>query len=345
LKPVVDHQIKPRRAGRPRWRRGKLRFLPPQYFDRRSLDVDGIARTYWVPLDPPIEAVAAALSDPPPLLIALHGLNSSGSRLAWWSSLDSRGPLAGFRCVFPDALRTVWDDHGCGRVDGADDPAFIAALIDHLAGTGQADPRRVVLTGVSSGATFAERLARTGAVNVDGLALVTGTARVASRRHTPLAGADTDVLLIAGTDDPMLPYEGGAARGRLGRATLKDVREVLLDGSGHDSVAPEQLMADWIAANGCRTPPLVQSLAPTAENFPVVRLAWAPEASGGATVELYRIEGGGHGWPNGRQYLPARMIGRIPQGFDATGIVLRFACAAFDRASGAALAPEAQAGG
>jgi polyhydroxybutyrate depolymerase len=344
LKPVVDHQLKPRRARLPRWRRGKLRFLPPQYFDRQSLEVEGTVRTYWTPPDPSVESVAAALSDPPPLLIALHGLNSSGSRLAWWSGLGDRGPLAGFRCVFPDALRTVWDDHGCGRVDGVDDLAFIVELIEYFAQTGQADPRHVVLTGVSSGATFAERLLRAGAVNANAIALVTGTARVASREHTPPAAANTDVLLIAGTGDPMLPYEGGAARGPLARATMKDVGEVLLDASDHDSVAPEQLMADWVAANGCQTTPLVEPLAPTAEHFPVVRLAWAPQTPGGASVELYRIDGGGHGWPNARQYLPARMIGRIPQGFDATGIVLRFACGALERTRAATLAPEAEAG-
>lgn len=300
-----------------------------------------MVRTYWTP-DSPAGSLVAPLSDPPPLLIALHGLSSSGSRLAWWSGLGDRGPLTGFRCIFPDALGTVWDDHGCGRVDGADDPAFIVALIDHLAQTGQADPRRVVLTGVSSGGTFAERLVRAGAVNADGLALVTGTARVASRDHTPLAAANIDVLLIAGTGDPILPYEGGAGRGPVGRAAVKNVGDALLDGSGHDSVAPEQLMADWVAASGCRTPPLVQALAPTAENFPVVRSVWAPAAPGGPTVELYRIDGGGHGWPNARQYLPARLIGRIPQGFDATGIVLQFACRAFERAGGATRPPVAQ---
>jgi polyhydroxybutyrate depolymerase len=343
LKPVVDHQLKPQRAGLPRWRRGKLRFLPPHYFDRESLEVDGIVRTYWLPPDPPVEAIATGVSDPPPLLIALHGLNSSGSRLAWWSGLDNRGPLSGFRCVFPDALQTVWDDHGCGRLDGADDPSFIAALIDHLAQTGRADPRHVVLTGVSSGATFAELLVRSGAVNANGIALVTGTARVASREQTPLAAANTDVLLIAGTGDPILPYEGGAPRGPLGRANLRDIAKVLRDGSGHDSVAPEQLIADWVAANGCLTSPLVQSLAPTAENFPVARLVWAPDVAGGPTVDFYRIDGGGHGWPNGRQYLPARLMGTTPQGFDAAGIVLEFACRAFERSAGATQAQEAQA--
>jgi hypothetical protein len=29
-------------------------------------------------------------------------------------------------------------------------------------------------------------------------------------------------------------------------------------------------------------------------------------------VVLYRIEGGGHGWPGGPLFLPARVIGPIP---------------------------------
>jgi len=45
-------------------------------------------------------------------------------------------------------------------------------------------------------------------------------------------------------------------------------------------------------------------------------------------VVLYRIDGGGHGWPGARQYLPARLIGRTPQNLDATAIVLDFARAA-----------------
>ena len=30
----------------------------------------------------------------------------------------------------------------------------------------------------------------------------------------------------------------------------------------------------------------------------------------GSKVALYRIDGGGHAWPDGRQYLPVRLVGR-----------------------------------
>lgn len=315
--------------------------MPPHYFGRSSLDVKGIERTFWT-APPPVDArsPAAATSaptsvicdnEPLPLLIALHGLNSSGSRLAWWSGLDLRGPAAGFHSVFPDALKTVWDDHGCGRRDGADDAEFIARLVTHLAGTGAADPERVFLTGVSSGATFAERLARTQAIVVSGIALVVGTARVASIKSAAKVQPGFDVLLIAGTGDPILPYQGGPPRGPLAAPTMKSVSHVLVDPSGHDAVAPEALAREWAAANACVAPPVVERIGMTDEGFQVDSLRWTAASTEAPTVTLYRISGGGHGWPDGRQYLPKRFLGTIPQGWDGTALLLEFARASIAR--------------
>jgi len=52
----------------------------------------------------------------------------------------------------------------------------------------------------------------------------------------------------------------------------------------------------------------------------VTRLTWS--APGCPPVTLYRMEGGGHGWPGGPQYLPTRVIGPIPRHLDATNILL-----------------------
>jgi polyhydroxybutyrate depolymerase len=41
-----------------------------------------------------------------------------------------------------------------------------------------------------------------------------------------------------------------------------------------------------------------------------------------AAVVLYRVEGGGHTWPGGGQYLPARIIGPVARTLDATGEML-----------------------
>jgi polyhydroxybutyrate depolymerase len=74
-----------------------------------------------------------------------------------------------------------------------------------------------------------------------------------------------------------------------------------------------------------RADPAVSQLPVAAGDPPVTRLTWS--APGGPPVVLYRIEGGGHGWPGGPQFLPARAIGAIPRQLDATGILLEMVTA------------------
>ena len=57
----------------------------------------------------------------------------------------------------------------------------------------------------------------------------------------------------------------------------------------------------------------------------MTRLTWS--APGCLPVVLYRIEGGGHGWPGGPQFLPTRVTGPIPRHLDATGILLEMVAA------------------
>lgn len=290
---------------------------------QRTLDVAGVSRTFWVAPEPAPDPLGRR----PPLLLAFHGQGSWGSRMARWSGLRDAGPEAGFLSVFPDALATVWDDHGCGRRDGADDVAFVTTLVEHLADTGAADPQRLFLTGVSSGASFLERLVRTGVAQPGAMALVCGTARIATTESTPIVASGMSVLLLAGTGDPIAPYEGGLPGGSIGRIALRRVHTTLVDSSGHESVPPEALAAEWAAVNGCG-PPRAEVLERGPGTFGVERVRWDPANGAGAPVVLYRIAGAGHGWPGGKQYLPARLIGRIPQHFDANSIVLDFARAA-----------------
>jgi polyhydroxybutyrate depolymerase len=74
------------------------------------------------------------------------------------------------------------------------------------------------------------------------------------------------------------------------------------------------------AGNGIGGEPVAEQLPQAPGDPPVTRLTWS--APGCPPVALYRIEGGGHGWPGGPQYLPAWIVGPIPRHLDATGILL-----------------------
>ena len=73
------------------------------------------------------------------------------------------------------------------------------------------------------------------------------------------------------------------------------------------AVAAETSAAEWAAANGIVGAPLVGRSTPPGD-LPITLITWRPELQGPPVV-LYRIEGGGHTWPGGAQYLPGGVIG------------------------------------
>ncbi|MGH7777446.1 MAG: alpha/beta hydrolase family esterase [Candidatus Dormibacterales bacterium] len=295
--------------------------------DRRTIDIGGVERVYWLAHPVPADA---------PLLVVLHGSGIDGLRMAGWTGLVHRGPEAGFATVFPDAQperggdpapprlpARMWDDTGAGRRDGLDDSAFIQTLIDRLVADRIACSDSVVLVGLSNGAFFAERLARHGLVPATGIALVAGTAREASRKAAPRPTQASAVLCIAGAVDRVARYGGGRATGLMGRLARRRSGQILLDSGSRETVAVEDLAADWAAANGCGLDPLVEEIRDDVGHPAGERLTWA--ANDRQAVVVWRLRGAGHGWPGGPQYAPAFLVGRIPRHVDATGIVLDFA--------------------
>jgi polyhydroxybutyrate depolymerase len=75
-----------------------------------------------------------------------------------------------------------------------------------------------------------------------------------------------------------------------------------------------------VAANGLTAAPSVERGQSDADGFVVTLRRWA--APPAPPVALYLVEGGGHTWPGAPQYLPARLVGPVAAGLDATGIIL-----------------------
>lgn len=264
-----------------------------------------------------------------PLLVVLHGLGMTGRNMAALTGLARRGPEAGFAVAFPDAWEKAWDPGRRlpGR-EGIDDPGFLRALAGHLADRGTARPDAVFLVGASNGALCAEHVARHGLVPVSGIVLVSGATTKASRDASRPA-RPTAVLCIEGTADPIMPYWGGpiGGRGLVGLITARRARERGETGESRIAVAAETVARDWAVANRLAKGPVKSEVgqgragesATDDGDLPVTRLTWS--VPGHKPVVLYRIEGGGHGWPGGAQPRPAGLFGRISR-LDATGLLL-----------------------
>ena len=150
-----------------------------------------------------------------------------------------------------------------------------------------------------------------------GFATVFPDATEPSRELAPAPKSAAALLCFAGTADPLVPYAGGSigASGLIGR--LADRRR----GEPRRLGVPIEMVArDWAAVNGAAREPIVERLACAPGELAVTRLSW--RAPGSPPVEVYRIDGGGHGWPGGSQYLPRRLVGPIAGGPDATAILL-----------------------
>jgi polyhydroxybutyrate depolymerase len=294
----------------------------------QSIQVNGVRRTFC--------AVAGRGPDVP-LLLVLHGAGGTGLGTAALSGLHLRGPAAGCAVVFPDGILHVWNDRRDAprlrRRQGVDDVAFMQALVEHLRDTGLHDGRAVYAVGMSNGGFLSEYLARHGLLELAGVVLVASSATVSSRRARPVPAparsGGTRFLAFHGTADPIVPYGGGPI-GLFGRfaarrpALGRDPRF-----AGRGVTAPvEEVAADWAAGgpSGLRPSPEVVRVPGPPGALEVERLSWVGRDGGDSrpSAQVYRIIGGGHTWPGGAQYLPARIVGRVAPDLDATGILLDF---------------------
>jgi len=296
--------------------------------ERRELTIAGIRRGYWLARVQSTATSPASRGGPgtAPLLIVLHGSGMTGRAVARFTGLATRGPAAGMTVVFPDGWRGVW--HAARPPDDEpdlDDVLFLSTLSAHLEAIGVAQAWPVFLAGISNGARFAEHVARLGLLPVTGLFLVSGTALELSRRAAPLPLLRTTVTCVQGTGDPTFPYQGGPLTRRgLAGALLR--RRMARHGElpGEAVVAgAEETCADWAVGNGITTRPAIAEMPTAPGDLAVTRKTWS--APGCRPVTLYRVDGGGHGWPGGPQFMPARLIGTVARHLDATGILLNMA--------------------
>ena len=179
---------------------------------------------------------------------------------------------------------------------------LIAALLFEFA----LDPARVYVTGMSNGGLMAYRLACELADQIAAIAPVAALmpADLACAPSRPIG-----VLVIAGTSDPLVPYQGGAVK-------------ALFRERGYVRSADETVRL-WAQANGCTAAPKVMML-PSVDPSDSTRIRVTQYEGCAAPVALYTVEGGGHTWPGGMQYLPPRMIGDTSQQIDANRVMWEF---------------------
>ncbi len=273
----------------------------------------GLHRTYHLYVPAGLDG-----NRPVPLVIVLHGGGGTGAGMEQLTrgGLNRLADRDGFIVAYPDGLDRHWNDgrgiqaYRAHRED-VDDVGFITALVEHIGRTVPLDRGRVYAAGISNGGLMSFRLAREATTRIAAIAPVAiAMSEQIARMRAPQR--PVPVVLIAGTDDPLVPWGGG----EIGFAGRQKVGRVL-------SVA--ETVRHWVVHNQCPPSPAV---ATEPDRDPhdgtrVRREAYSP-CRDGSEVVLYAVLGGGHTWPGGAQYLPARVIGRTSRDIDANTVIWEF---------------------
>ena len=249
-----------------------------------------------------------------PLVLAFHGGGGQGKGMERLTGFSSLSDLNSFIVVYPDALWKQWND---GREvkeirsqrENIDDVSFVSALIDRLEQVYSLDPRRIYATGISNGGFFSQRLACELSNKIAAIAVVASS--LPRNLSSCKPERPVSVLIISGTNDPLVPWEGGGIG--LG---LRNHGQVL---SAYDTVKY------WATQNSCSLSPETNWMLDKDPNDGIrVRKEVYGQGSHGTEVVLYAVEGGGHTWPGSIQYLPRWIIGRLSMDIDASEIVWDF---------------------
>ncbi len=255
--------------------------------------------------------IPSSVKPAPPLLLVFHG---GAGRPTGMTRMDEGRLLGiadeqGFIIGYPEGVGRSWNDYREDPISEAhksdrDDTGFIRAFVAELVRRYGIDRNRVYVAGISNGGFFSVRLACEASDVIAGAVVVTA--------QLPKAGLSrckperpVDLIFINGTDDPLVPYAGGNV-------------EVFGKKRGW-ILSTDDTLAFFAKRYGCSAHrktalPVKDVDDPTL----VIRHDWTCPSS---LLQLYEIQGGGHTWPGGIQYLGEGFIGRVSHQIEASVIV------------------------
>ncbi len=264
-----------------------------------SVKVDGRERTYLVDLPPQYDGRTAL-----PVVVVFHGGGGKAESTRTQTHMSDAGRANGFIVVYPngtgrlkDRLLT-WNTGSCcgyARNNDVDDVAFVRAMLDSIERFYRVDAKRIYATGLSNGGMMSHLMGCALSDRFAAIAPVSGELSVPCTPTTPVS-----VMIIHGTADRNLPFDGGPGQRAIER---------------HD-VKPVQFAVDsWVGFDRCAAKPSVVSTSA------LVHSTYGGCANG-TSVELYTIIGGPHAWPMGVKLGPG--LDAPSTALDATKVTWEF---------------------
>jgi polyhydroxybutyrate depolymerase len=286
--------------------------------EKGALRHGALTREYWL-YDPRTDGMGQGKR---PLVLVLHGGGGKAEKFDVMTgeetSFNALADREDLLITYPQGYKKHWNDgrevpHIEAQALDLDDVGFISKIIDRLVETHNVDPKRVYATGPSNGGHMSNRLACDLADRIAAVGIVIANMPVKYADKCKPA-APVSVLIMNGTEDPLVPFNGGFVRlTKKGKDRGEDMSTAVT-------------FDFWLkqAGNSGGGKSVKSALLPDTDPKDKTRVVKQDYKGANAEVVLYTIEGGGHTWPGGKQYLFEAMVGRTSRDINATEVIWEF---------------------
>ena len=236
--------------------------------DMQTLEHDGETREYFL-YTPTTENTESAM----PLLFNFHGFGGTAESQLDWSDFRSLADTHGFLLIYPQGTELDGSTHWNSGLPGpdnkstADDFGFIEAVIDEISANHNVDANRIYATGYSNGGFMSYSLACYRSDVFAAIAPVSGT-MLNDFEGDCAPTRPVSVLSVNGTDDGVVPYNGGTE----GFHAIPDVLDY------------------WVTGNNTASEPEVVNVSDAIEH------SLYSGGNDGVSISHYKIDGGDHVW-------------------------------------------------
>ena len=229
-------------------------------------------------------------------MLVLHGGANSVEDTVKITRFDREAAAGDFIVAYPEGTRREWNAGTCcgsAPSRNPDDVGYLTRVLDQVEADYSIDKTRVFVAGVSNGAMMAYRFACERAGRVTAVGSVAGAGVVDGCQPS----RPVSVLEIHGTEDQLIPYEGG-------KPSAVEAQ------NAPPYTSTPVMVRRWAEIDRCPSP------SPAKVTGPVKTETWTGCANGSA-VSLVSGQGGGHIWF-------ADGLGPANDALDATAAIWRF---------------------
>jgi len=275
-----------------------------------SIQHDGLQRKYIIHIPSSYDGTEAV-----PVIFVLHGGSGTVESVQNFTQMNPVSDREGFIVVYPQGYGQsgmggfTWADGRGTSADrlGVDDVGFINSLIEEVKSEYTINRNKIYLTGFSNGAFMTQKIACEMNAQIAAIASLGSTMDV-NLIETCSPGRPLPVLIINGTADPFVPYEGGP-----------------MDGDVPDIISTNALNDFWTDNNNCSTevPPVDLPDSDQTDNSTATVFEFT-NCSSDAIVKHFRINNGGHTWPGVENTNYERIAGETNEDIDASTEIWNF---------------------